>query len=349
MKKAVFRLIATTTLLCSQFWVSPSVSAQVAGLSALPILQMPISARAAGLGFDFLSVSDADVALGLGNPALIDGTMHRQFYLGYMGLLAGVHFGSVGYAYQFPKLGVFAVGLQMGNYGRFEGYDEYDQPIGDFSAADYVLTLGWGRAIDEHVRIGANLKPILSHYERYTALAVGIDLAATYTSPNRAFSATLMGRNIGAQLLTFNGSTEKLPYNLCLSGSYKLQDAPFRLFFSINNLQRWDLRYDDPLNPTSYTDPFTGQVSGQTPVEEVADLLARHLGVGLEVTLRQSIWLRVGYNYRQMVEMTAADRFNTSGFSFGLGVAIKDYRISYSRNNYHLSQAPSYLEINTTL
>ena len=323
--------------------------AQVAGISTLSILNMPQSARAAGVGFDYLSVYGDDLTLALCNPSLITDRLNNQLSVGYVNMFSGANFGSVAYSRAFKNLGAFTFGLQFGSYGKFEGYDQYDQPTGSFTAADYVMTIGWGRSVDDNVSIGANFKPILSQYESYTALALGFDLAATYMSDDKAFAATLMGHNIGAQLLTFDGTAEPLPFELSLVGSYKLQDAPFRLMFALNELQTWDLAYEDPLNPTSVTDPFTGEVNGMTDMERVFDNLGRHVNVGVEVNIKTSLFLRLGYSYRQMVEMKAADRFNTSGFSFGIGFSVKGFQFCYSRNNYHLSQAPNYISVTTCL
>ena len=336
------------TFLILAFFSSPA-KAQVAGMSTLSILDMPASARAAGVGFDYLSIYGDDLSLALCNPSLITDRLNNQLSVGYVNMFSGANFGSVAYSHAFKNLGAFTFGLQFGSYGRFEGYDENDQPTGTFTAADYVMTIGWGHAVDDHVSIGVNFKPILSQYESYTALALGFDLAATYVSTDKSFASTLMGRNIGAQLMTFDGNAEPLPFELSLVGSYKLQDAPFRLMFAFNELQTWDLAYEDPLNPTSVVDPFTGEVSGMTDLERTLDNLARHVNVGIELNTKTSLFLRLGYSYRQMVEMKAADRFNTSGFSFGIGFTVKGFQFCYSRNNYHLSQAPNYISVTTSL
>ncbi len=313
------------------------------------VLDMPSSARVAGVGFDFLSLYDDDLTLTLNNPSLISDRHDRLFAVGYTNLFAGANFGSVAYSRNFKQLGAFTFGLMYDSYGRFEGYDETETPTGSFSAADYIFSIGWGRAIDDHVTIGASFKPVLSHYEQYTAFAFGIDLAATYMSLDRRFAATLMGRNIGAQIANFAGTTERLPFELSLAGSYKLQDAPFRLMFAITELQRWDLTYDDPLNPTTHTDPFTGEVTGPTAFASFADKLFRHLNVGIELNIKQTVFARLGYSYRQMVEMTAADAFNLSGFSVGFGIRAKKFDFSFARNGYHLSQAVNYINISFRL
>ena len=45
-------------------------------------------------------------------------------------------------------------------------------------------------------------------------------------------------------------------------------------------------------------------------------------------------------------EMRAADAFNMSGFSFGVGIHVKQFEFSYARRNYHLGQAPNYFTLN---
>ena len=326
-----------------------SAHPQVAGNATLAVLDMPVSARAAGVGFDFLSLYDDDLTLTLGNPSLIAPRHSGHLAAGFTNLFGSANFGMVAYGRDFKHLGAFTFGLMYDSYGRFDGYDEAENPTGSFTAADYVFSIGWGHAVDEHVTIGANFKPVLSHYESYTALAFGIDLAATYMSLDHSFSATLMGRNIGAQLTTLSDLSERLPFELSLAGSYKLQDAPFRLMFALTELQHWDLTYVDPLNPTTHTDPFTGQTTGPTPSASFADKLFRHLNVGIELCVKQSVFARLGYSYRQMVEMTAADAFNLSGFSVGFGIRAKKFEFAFSRNGYHLSQAANYINVSLRL
>ena len=337
-------------VLVFSFYLLPYIlSAQIAGNTGYSVLDMPGSARSAGVGFDYLSLYDDDVSLTLGNPSLITNRHNNRIVVGYTNLFAGSNFGSLAYSRDFKYLGAFTFGLLFDSYGRFEGYDEADNSTGSFTAADYVFSIGWGRAVDEHITIGANFKPVLSHYETYTAFAFGIDLAATFMSLDKAFSATLMGRNIGAQLATFAGTRERLPFELSVVGSYKLQDAPFRLMFALTELQTWDLTYDDPLNPTTHTDPFTGEVMGPSAAAAFADKLFRHFNAGIEVNIKQTVFARLGYSYRQMVEMTAADAFNLSGFSVGFGIRAKKFEFAFSRNGYHLAQAANYINLSLNL
>jgi hypothetical protein len=119
--------------------------------------------------------------------------------------------------------------------------------------------------------------------------------------------------------------------------------------FALTELQTWDLTYDDPLNPTTHTDPFTGEVTGPSAVAAFADKLFRHFNVGIELNIRQTVFARLGYSYRQMVEMTAADAFNLSGFSIGFGIRAKKFEFAFSRNGYHLAQAANYINVSFRL
>ena len=174
-------------------------------------------------------------------------------------MFSGSTMGSLTYAHAFERFGTVSFGFHFMNYGRFEEYDEEENHLGTFTAGDYGLCIGWGMWLDSNFSVGANFKPVLSQYESYTAFAILFDVAGSYVSDNRSFAATLMARNIGAQIITFDETVENLPFELSAEVSYKLQNAPFRLFVAATELQHWNLRYDDPLNPTTTTDPFTGE------------------------------------------------------------------------------------------
>lgn len=337
---------------CLLFFVAalPAARAQVAGLSTLSVLDLPSDARSAGIGFDYVSLYDNDLNISLGNPSLITPAINNQFSLGYENMFGMFNLASAAVSRTFENIGSFTFGLKYAGYGRFEGYDEYERPTGTFVANDFLLSVGWGKAVTNRLSIGAAFKPVVSQYEAYTALAFAVDLAATYISRNQRFAATLMGRNIGAQIFTFDGTGEALPFELSLSGSYQLKEAPFRLLFALTELQTWNLRYEDPLNPTATVDAFSGEtVYRLSSFGKFADNLGRHIQVGFEASISKIVFLRLGYNYRQMAEMKAADAFNSAGLSFGLGVRVKGFELSYARNNYHYMQAPNFITLSADL
>ena len=309
------------------------------------MLQCSSTARANSLSLRYLPLYSSDITVGLDNPSLLTSGMGRTAMLSYYNLFVGGGNGSLAYAHSFKHVGTMVFGFHFNSFGKFEEYDEEDNYIGDFYAADYALSVGWGMWIDSNFSIGTTFKPVLSQYAEYKALAFAIDLAGSYVSDDRSFAATVMANNIGAQIATFDNRVEKVPFELSAALSYKLSKAPFRLFFAATELQKWDLRYNDPLNPTSQTDPFTGEVTEEKPFVGFMDNLMRHTVFGVELNLGTLIFARLGYSYRQAAEMRAADAFNMSGFSFGVGLHVKNFEFSYARRNYHLGQAPNYFTL----
>lgn len=332
-----------------------SASAQIAGMNTLSLLKMPSSARSAALGMNYLSVySPIDLNVGIDNPSLINHEYDRRLTLNYVGLFSGSNFGSAAYGFDSHRFGTFLFGFHFNSYGRFEGYDEEEVEQGSFGASDIALSASWGLAVDSNFSIGASFKPILSQYESYTAFAFALNVAGSYVSESRRFAATIQARNIGAQIATFDKTTEKIPFDLTASLSYKAANAPFRIFFAMDNLTRWNLGYDDPLRPENVIDPYTGEPVTKPwydGIGNVLDAVARHSALGVELDIKKLFFVRLGYRYRQTVEMAADDRtnINLSGFSYGFGLHTKKFDFSFARRNYHLGQAPNYLSLSFKL
>jgi len=343
--RKLWRVILCAIIFNFQFSIFNSANAQIAGLNTLTLLDLSPTARTSGLGFDYLTLYDADATLVLDNPSLLRAAMAGNASLTFATLFDGGSMGSLAYVHNFKHIGPLAFSFRFNNYGRFRAYDEQDMPQGEFSAADYAIAISWAMPIDSHFAIGATLKPILSHYESYHAAALAIDLAGSYFSTNRRLAATLMARNIGAQITTFDEVVETLPFELSAEVSYKLSNAPFRIFFAATELQRWNLRYEDPNRPTSTTDPFTGEVTAEGWFSGFADNLLRHTQLGVELSIGKALFARLGYSYRQTMEMRGVDAFNLSGFSFGIGIHTRRFDFAYARRNYHLSQAPNFFTL----
>lgn len=341
MRKLLLFIIAMLVILPAR--------AQVAGMSTLSVLDMSVSPRTAALGMDYLSVFGSDISVAVDNPSLISHRLDNNVSIDFVSLFSKVNFGSLAYGVTTRHAGTFLFGFRFHNYGRFKGYNENDEYTGDFFAEDYLLSVGWAFVIDSNFSLGATLKPVFSQYAGYKAWALTLDVSGSYVSDDKRFSATVAGRNAGAQIVTFDRNVESLPFELSAALSYKLKNAPFRLYFAATELQRWNLRYADGLNPTSHTDQFTGETTTESPVAGFFDNLARHAVLGIELDIKNVFFARLGYNYRQTKEMQYAGNFNGSGFSFGVGIRVKGFEFSYARNNYHFSQAPNYFSLSTDL
>lgn len=345
MRNRLTRFFCVSLFFIFHFSFFNSINAQVAGLNTLAVLDMSNAGRTAALGLDYLPLYDSDLSIGIDNPSLIRNNMGGTGMLSYASLFDGGGRGLLAYGLETKRLGTLVLGFHFNNYGRFTEYDEEETELGSFTAADYVLCVGWGVWLDSNFSVGVNFKPALSQYADYTALAAVFDVAGSYTSDNRRFTGTLMARNIGAQILTFDETVETLPFELTAALSYKLVGAPFRFFLAATELQQWDLRYDDPMQPTTVVDPFTGQVQSQSWFEGTLDNVMRHALAGVEITIGRSLSARVGYSYRQNMEMRGVDAFNLSGFSFGFSFHTKRFGLDFAHRGYHLGQAQNYFTL----
>ncbi|MCK4639193.1 MAG: hypothetical protein KAT33_07210, partial [Bacteroidales bacterium] len=143
--------------------------------------------------------------------------------------------------------------------------------------------------------------------------------------------------------------SEPLPFELQLGLSKRLKHLPFRYSILITHLEKWDLTYEDPNNPSEGTDPITGEPNKKNGFEEFGDKLMRHIVIGGEFLITKNFSVRLGYNYQRRQELKVDSKLSTVGFSWGLGLRISKFHFSYSRSAYHLVGSPNYITITSCL
>ncbi|MBP5644094.1 MAG: type IX secretion system protein PorQ [Bacteroidales bacterium] len=308
------------------------------------------SARVAALGNTDLSIYDNDMQLGIYNPSLINSEMHNDIALSYVNYYAGINFMTGQYSRTFDKIGSFVGTIQYHNYGKFKYADEQGNVDGStFSPSDYNIMVGWGRQLTPHWSIGANVKMAGIQYEHFKTFAVAVDVAGSYrTESGWMFSAT--ARNVGYELYSnFEGKRNKLPFRMSAGVSKRLEHVPFLFSIVYENIQKWDLSYDDPLDLESNYDPITGTMKKQSKAGKFGDNLMRHLVFGGEIYIGKNLVLRTGYNYGMRKNLQTPTRKGLCGFSYGVGVNIWHFSINYSRSEMHIYGSPNYITISTNL
>lgn len=309
--------------------------AQIGGRSTYGFLDRTNSARVAGMGGNILAINDHDISLVLTNPSLISPEMNNTLALDFVSLRTAYSYGDIMYSKSFSKVGSFVGTFQFINYGNFTYADLAGNTGGTFTAGEYALNLGWGRQLNPHFSIGANGKLIYSQLESYHSFGLAVDVAGSYNATDDVFSASLVARNIGLQLVSYiPGVQEPLPFVMQAGIATKLKHIPVRISILYNNIEKWDLTYNDPLSPDNQVDPITGQVKKKSGIGVFADQLMRHIVLGTELTIAKAFAIRVGYNYRNRQEMKLTDRTALSGFTYGFGLRIKMFTISYARATY---------------
>ena len=307
------------------------VFAQSGGTGAYSFLNLTNSARIASIGGNFLPVRDNDVTTALTNPAVISPEMNNSLAFSFINFMAA-NYGYVMFAHSFNKAGNFAAAMQFVNYGSITGADASGTITGTFKASDYALNIGWGRALSPHFNIGANAKLIYSSLETYRSFGIAVDVAGTYTSTDDIFNAALIFRNIGYMIIPYTaGNHEPLPFQIQVGLSEKLRHIPVRFYQLFSDLQKWDLSYTDPNNPSNQADPITGQTQSKSGISQFADNFMRHVVLGGEITIAKVFAIRLGYNYRDRQEMKLYGKTGLAGFSLGFGLRIKMFNISYTR------------------
>jgi hypothetical protein len=318
---------------------------QLGGRYSYAFLQEAVSARLAALGGNQASINDKDVNVGFVNPSLITPGLHNNLALNYVNYFSGVNYGSVQYARTFNKVGNFMGSLQFMDYGTFDYADESGNLSGTFGASDFALTVGWGRQLDSLFSIGAAAKLIYAFYEGYTSFGFAVDVAGTYQSKS-GWSMSLIARNLGMQLTTMTpGTRDPLPFTLQYAVSKRLKHVPFLFSFVYDHIEKWDLTYTDPNNPSGGVDPITGEPQEKEGFSKIADQFMRHIIIGGEIYIGKNIVLRGGYNYRRRQEMKINERPGMVGFSWGIGVRVYKFKINYARSTYHQAGSPNYLSL----
>lgn len=305
--------------------------AQVGGDRIFQFLNLPTSSRQIALGGEVLTLHD-DVNQPLWNPSVLNVNLDRQLALNYTNYLAGINLGSVSYAHIFDRrYGVFYGNITYLNYGSFIEADEFGNETGTFNASDIALTLGYAYQIpNSYLSIGVNAKYINSTISNFSSMGIAADIGVTYYNPNVSYTFALVVRNIGTQVKTFNGTREKLPMRIALGGSYQLEYVPLKWYFTLDNLQQWNLAVPNPSNQTS-------DLEGNITEESITffDNALRHFVVGAELFPESVINLRAGFNFRRAAELRLQNARTFAGISLGFGIKMNRLRFNYAFSRFH--------------
>ena len=323
--------------------------AQIGGNATYEFLNLPFSARTASLGGNLICVKDDDINLIAQNPSLLNSTMSNKLALNYINYFSDVNYGYTTYARSFEGIGNFSAGMQFLDYGKFTRADETGTTDGTFRASEYCLNLGYSHAIDTMFSVGAQLKTIYSVLDSWYSIGNAVDIGATWYNSQRNLCVAGVVKNVGMQWRTYVETREKLPFEVQMGISGKPKHAPFRVSLIATHLEKWDLTYIDPANPPLTEDPLTHEPIKQSKVKQFGDKLLRHGIFGGELLLTKNFNIRLGYNYERRQELKLDTRPGLVGFSFGFGIKISKFQLSYGHASYHLAGGSNHFTVTTNL
>ncbi len=306
-------------------------------------MQLPVTARDAGLGGNFISVRDGDLGLAAQNPSFLDSTLNNHAVISYIPYFDGIDYGFFSFAHTIKNFGflgqsgTFDASIKSINYGTFTQADDAGNILGQFTAGEYLFNIGYGQPVkDSTFSAGANLKGIYSHLQQYYSWGMALDLSGSYVSKNKRLFIGAVVQNMGTQIESYTpGDPEPLPFDVQLGVSYKLAHAPFRFGLTADHLQQYNLLYTDPV-VTQTVNTLTGQTISPNKIGSFGDNIMRHLIPNMEVVLGKNFSLQFAYNYEMRKELELTSRPGLVGFSGGFGIKIYKFHLNYALAGYNL-------------
>lgn len=319
--------------------------AQIGGTSVYRFLDLTSSAKVGSLGGNNISLTTNDLNLPHYNPALLKKDMNNNLALNYVSYFADIKWGYAAYSKYFENLGTFAAGIKYINYGDFIEADQNGNKLGEFTASEYAFDIIWSKPIDSLWTFGVNMKPIYSVLERYTSFGLAFDFGVNYFKQSKLFSFSIVAKNIGTQIKPYyKEHYEKIPFDIQMGITKKLEHAPFRISITAQHLQKPNLNYEVSEEDELVLDEFSSPKTESWYVK-YPDMALRHVVFGIEFIPMKSFNVNIGYNHQRKQEMKLDTKSGFAGISWGISIYLKQFQFEYGRATYHLAGASNLISI----
>ena len=286
-------------------------------------LRLPVSAHAAALGGDNITIDDDDPTMVFHNPALVSNVSDRSLNLNYMTYMEGVKVASASFVKALRQRATWAVEAQYVDYGSMKQTTAENEVIGKVSAKDIAVGGTFTYALSNKIAGGVTAKFVSSSLAGFNSIGMAVDLGLNYLNPELGLSVSAVARNLGGQLKAYEDDFENLPFDLQLGVSKRLGESPLRFSVTMTRLHDWD------------------------------DKFVNHLVFGAEAFLADNIWIGGGLNPRRSDEMKISDGETESshgaGLSFGGGLQLERFKLQLAYGKYHVSASSLIINITYTL
>lgn len=308
--------------------------------TAYNFLDIPTSSHVFGLGGNNIAIIDDDVTLADQNPALIGPELDKQVAFNYMHYMGSGNFVGLRYGMGADEHSGWAVGLRYLNYGKFDGYDEFGTPTGEFTPSDLVIEGSYSRDISGRWRGGVNLKVAYSSYEQYKAWAIAADLGVNYYDDENDLSLSFVLKNMGGQVKRFTDRYNRLPFDIQIGYMQSIGTSPFQVSITANNLTKWKIPYYE----------YTEEGEDRFEVKDgFITNLFRHLIFGLQYQPSEKFYACLAYNYKTRTDMTSHNQSFLSGFSVGAGFRTRGFSIGAAFAQPHKSASSIMLNLECSI
>lgn len=315
MKKSFFALLALFFCITSTAQESQTL---------YNFLRLPVSAHAAALGGDNITIIEDDPSLMFSNPALLSSVSDKSINFDFMTYMEGSIMAAASYNRIIKQKASWAVMAQMMSYGSMKQTDENNVQTGEFSAKDIMLGGVFSYMLGENIVGGVSAKMIASYIGDYSSYAVGVDLGLNYYDPDYDWSVSLVAKNLGGQIKAYDDDYERMPLDVQAGVSKRFGMLPFRVSATLVDLTHWDYRF------------------------------INHLVAGVDILFSDRIYVAAGYNFRRADEMKIADgsedeSSHGAGLSLGAGLQMERFKVQIGYGKYHVSSGSLLVNVTYSL
>ena len=276
-------------------------------------LRLPVSAHAAALGGDNISIIEDDESMIFNNPALLSSVSDKTINLNYMNYMSGANTASASFNRIIKERASVAASAQFIDYGKMKETDENNIQTGEFSAKDISIAGYFSYMLTDRLAGGITAKFITSYIGDYNSIAMGVDLGLNYYDPEKEWSVSLVAKNLGGQMKAYDDQYDRMPIDIQLGASKRFAHMPFRISATLVDLNHLDYKF------------------------------INHLVAGVDIIISPTIWVGAGYNFRRANEMkiteTDGESSHGDGLSFGAGINLERFKLNLAYGKYHVSSS----------
>lgn len=276
-------------------------------------LRLPVSAHAAALGGDNISIIEDDESMIFNNPALLSSVSDKTINLNYMNYMSGANTASASFNRIIKERASVAASAQFVDYGKMKETDENNIQTGEFSAKDISIAGYFSYMLTDRLAGGITAKFITSYIGDYNSIAMGVDLGLNYYDPEKEWSVSLVAKNLGGQMKAYDDQYDRMPIDIQLGTSKRFAHMPFRISATLVDLNHLDYKF------------------------------INHLVAGVDIIISPTIWVGAGYNFRRANEMkiteTDGESSHGAGLSFGAGINLERFKLNLAYGKYHVSSS----------
>ena len=201
-------------------WLLAQIVSAQESKEVYSFLRLPVSAHAAAVGGENISMTEDDPTVIFHNPALINNVTPMSLNLNFMTYMQGTTTASASFVKSAGERGAWGACGQYMSYGSIKETTASNEQTGTFSPKDIALAGSFAYMLSDKISGGITARFISSTIGSYSSAAVA--------------------KNLGGQIKAYDEDFERIPFDLQLGVTKKLTGSPLTLHATLSRLNNWD-------------------------------------------------------------------------------------------------------------